>query len=213
MKTLVHLQKGLVLLALALVFSCNTISSEDFVMTNNNTDRFSLQHRFWVGVDDQGIPTDTIGIEARGYSQSAKRKIWILEPNPNPDGSTPIYIRYQGSEPNRGVYQITSYDEEGRSIQFLTGFYRPDRSELVLYEPSDDAMASLTEKLKKTDLQYELKKDKIHFKAETAQKHADVILEMLKDFKNPEDFNDSLILRGVDDKAALEALLATAKKN
>lgn len=213
MKTRVHFRKGLVLLALTLAFSCNTISSEDYVMTNENTDRFSLQHRYWVGVDEQGVATDTIGIEARGFTPKTKRKIWILEPNPNPDGSTPIYIRYQESESNRGVYQITSYDEDGRSIQFLTGFYRPDRSELVLFEPSDDAMAGLTEKLKTTDLQYELKKDKIHFKAESAQKHGDVILEMLKSLKNPEDFNDSLILRGVDDKAALEALLATAKKN
>ena len=191
------------LLILFLCFwSCNTISSEDFVMTDDNTDRFSLPKAYWAGVDEDGKVSDTVGYSARGFSEDTRRRIWIMDLQPNPDRLPPVYIRYQKNGENEGVYQITSYDEDGRHINFLYGKYHPEKAELILYEPSDAALGQITEFTKTHDLKGDLilKKDELVFNQEAARQSADLLIKFLKSIDQKEHFKDSLILRGTNDQ-------------
>lgn len=206
------LAKWVFLFFLPLYFSCNSISSEDFVLRNENTDKFKIPHPYWVALDEDGIASDSVGLVARGYTDSMKRKIWLFDPSPNPDNAVPAYVRFEATGKNSGVYQITTYDDE-RNINFYTGVYRPEKSQLVLYEPSQAAI----EKFKEWDKaafkgNVTLKKDKILFDAVSAKEDADLILDYLRSLNSAEYFNDSLVLQGTSDRQEFENLLTSAKK-
>jgi hypothetical protein len=204
--------KWAVLFLLPLYFSCNSISSEDFVLRNENTDRFSIPHPYWVSLDEDGKASDRVGLVARGYTASMARKIWLFDPYPGEDGDVPAYIRFETTGENTGIYQVTTYDD-GRNIHFFTGVYHPETSLLVLYEPSKAAI----EKIKEWDKaafkgSYTLKKDRVLFDAVAANEDADLILDYLKSLNSAEYFNDSLVLQGTSDRKKFENLLASAKK-
>lgn len=212
MKTQYPLTKWALLLFLPLYFSCTTISSEDFVLRNENTDRFSVPHPYWVALDEDGKVSDSVGLVARGYTPSMKRKIWLFDPSSKTDKDIPAYVRFASTGENSGVYQVTTYDAE-RSIQFYTGIYHPEQSQLVLYEPSKAAI----EKFKEWDKaafkgNYTIKKDQIIFDARAAKEDADLILDYLKSLNSAEYFNDSLVLHGTSDLKKFEDMLASAKK-
>ena len=206
--------QGAFILAFALFSSCNTISSEDFVMRDENTDRFKLSNAYWVAVDEDGKVTDTAGYSARGFRPGLKRRLWMMDIQPNPEKLPPVYLRFQANGENEGVYQITFYDEEGRHIQFLYGKYSPQKNQMVLYEPSEAALGQIAEFTKTHELKGEviLKKDELVFSQEAARQSADLLIKFLKSINQREHFQDSLILRGTNDQNEFLSWLKSAKK-
>ena len=203
------MHKWALFLTLAIFWSCNTISSEDFVMNDQNTDRFKVQKQYWVGLDEDGKVSDTVGYSARGFTPKTKRKVWMLDLQPNPQNLPPVYIRFQPNGENQGVYQITSYDEDGRHINFLYGKYDPQKGELTLYEPSEKAIQSFKsfKPAKGIQSQVKLKKDDLIFSKAAAQSNADIILQYLKSLNQNEHFKDSLVLKGTDDQQEFNSWL------
>jgi hypothetical protein len=190
-------------------YSCNEITVDNFVLTDENTPLHNVSYKYWYPKDSKSLKKEDIFV-VKEAKKGAKKKLWMITPFESKTKKTEtIYLRRRDMSKGNFVFQSTLWDT-GKNISLFLGSIVND-STIQFYGYNDAAMeyaskSNLLDGIKEHVL---IKNDKISFDSIAATNHKEEILNFIKALNDTTyQEEDIVVLIGTNNIEKVKALLS-----
>ncbi|KPM31079.1 Hypothetical protein I595_3058 [Croceitalea dokdonensis DOKDO 023] len=188
---------ALYLIFIVLITACNTVTTGDYMLTDDNADLFAPKYRYWQSaeLDEKGGSI----LEFRGFKKGRQQKIWLMDSYPKTEKDLPIYIRTKKVAHDKRLIQITSWEDGQREISLVYGKFLNDSS-LLLYGYNKALFTTVASSKTLEELQDHITvgNTEVSLDSVAIKDNRSTLLEFLaKELSHPKHFkNDSIVFRG-----------------
>lgn len=203
----------LVLLSLGLFLqSCNEISTEQPLLTDENSSKLKLSKKYWNAEDADGDKAE-FGIILN--TADSKKQEWSFKMVPDKKRELSLSIRLKEIGRKRFIAQIKYQDKEDIAYAlFILKKIKNDHYELLPYTAQGIKKAQNNAILNPFKEHVKTTSRTIKFDAFMTTYHKKEIIDFMTSLEEKTAFNHdkAFVLKGTNDKAVFDAILAEYKK-